>query len=232
MRQAALVLLPIFIAIAAVLTAARVLPACAVGVFAWADECPAPPDRTASDRLDTLETRRAALEAEAAALQRRVAALPVCQRVAAPPPPPLVVPQARPERPPPPPPGLDPERWQERDIGMLEGCWNLDSDYTMVVRNTGARRGVRRWQMCFDGNGGGRETQVFTDGTSCAGPIQARFRGDRLEIDETQDVPCNDGTRITRRRTRCSLMPDGRADCSNMHPDFPGIPPVDVILRR
>jgi hypothetical protein len=232
MRRAALIFLPVAIAVVVILTAARVLPACAVGVFPWADACLPQPDAAPAARLDALEARRAALEAEISTVQRRVAALPACRRVARTPPPPAVVPQARPQRPPPPAPGLDPERWQDRDIGMLEGCWNLDSDYTMVVRSTGARRGVRSWQMCFDGRGGGRETQVFTDGTSCAGPVQARFRGDRLDIDETQDVPCNDGTRITRRRTRCSLMPDGRASCSNMHPDFPRIPPVEVILRR
>jgi hypothetical protein len=255
MRSAAYVAIPVALAVAVLAVAALLLPACGVAGLPWLDACPARADGGDAGRADALAARRAALEGEIASLRRRLAALPACPRVAAatppapepppaPPPPPEEVvaaeppaarpPDLRPPPPPPPPPdeGIDEDRWRDRDVSLLEGCWNLDSDYTMVDGRTGAPRPVTSWTMCFDASGVGRETQSFAGGARCEGPVRGRFVGDRLEIDEMQDVPCSDGTRITRRRSRCSLVPGGRAACENFHPAIPDSPPVDIILRR
>jgi hypothetical protein len=252
MRSVAYIGIPAALAVVALGIAALALPACGLAGIGWLNGCP-PTAATDPGRLDALAARRAALEGEIASLQRRVAALPACPRVAAvpapaPTPPPAEpvevvtapAPAARPEglRPPEPPPEprpeapIDEDRWRERDVSLLEGCWNLDSDYTMVDRRTGAPRRVASWTMCFDAQGAGRETQAFSDGVRCEGPVVGRFAGDRLEIDELRDVPCSDGTVITRRQSRCRLVPGGRAACENFHPGIPASPPVDITLRR
>ena len=233
MRRAALILLPLFIGIAAVLTAARILPACAVGVFAWADQCPAPPDRAAGDRLDALEARRAALEAEVVALQRRVAALPACQRMAEAPPPPPVEPAPRPPPPPPEPPrDIDQERWDDRDISLLEGCWDLDSNFE-TVSSGGERYPVQSWSMCFDANGNGTQNfRAFRDRIPCSGPVRGAFDPDgRLSIDFVTDAQCRGRGRILRREATCELTQEGRARCSSIR-GSDGLRQTFVLRRR
>lgn len=240
MGRVALILLPLGVALVALGLAAMILPACAVGVWPWASACPPAADAGAPDRQAALAARRAALEAEIAAAQRRIAALPACpQPVAAvepepePEPIPAIEPTPRPERRSAPAAGIDEDRWRDRDVGLLEGCWNLDSDYTMVDGRTGQPRGVRRWRMCFDAQGRGQETQVFTDGATCRGPIRARFAsGGALQIDEDDDVPCSDNSNILRRRTVCEIAGNGRAQCQNFHPSLPDSRRVPIILRR
>ena len=217
MVRVALIGIPLVVAALAVGLAALLLPACAVGSLAGA--CPPVAAAAPQQRVVAEAARRAALEAEIVALQRRVAALPQCpmQQAAAP---------AR---------DIQQERWEQRDIGLLEGCWQLDSDYTM--RRVGSDQTVRvqDWQMCFDARGRGEQTQVFTDGTRCAGPTQAAFAADgQLAITEAANVPCRNGfiDFIYRRNARCVLTDDGRARCSVVHPELSGSPPYDVVLRR
>lgn len=236
MVRAALIGIPLVLAVAAMALAALLLPACALGGLTWAQACPPAADAAAPDRQAALAARRAALESEIAALQRRVAAIPPCPRVAAAPPappaepppepppevaqqtppPPEVVPTPRPERRPEPPREIDEERWRDRDVSLLEGCWNLDSDYRLQDRQTGVINRVRTWQMCFDANGRGRQTLVFTDGTRCESPVSGRFAGSgSLQIDDGDDVACTNGSSIFRRESTCTLNGRGGADCQS-----------------
>jgi hypothetical protein len=238
MPAKALIALPLVVAVLVILAAARILPACAVGVFDWANACPPAREVAASDRRDALEARRAALEAEIAALQRRVAALPACRRVAAapPPPPPVVVPTARPERAPPPPPepprDIDRERWEDRDISLLEGCWDLDSNFETVSAG-GQRYPVDSWSMCFDANGNGSQNfRAFRDRIPCNGPVRGRFDPDgRMSIDFVRDAECRGGGRILRREATCELTPEGRARCSSIR-ESDGLRQTFVLRRR
>jgi hypothetical protein len=240
MPAKALIVLPLAVAIVVLLTAARILPACAVGVFDWADACLPTPVAAAADRLDALEARRAALEAEVAALQRRVAALPACQRVAeAPPPPPPVEPAPRPQRPPPPPPpppepprDIDQERWDDRDISLLEGCWDLDSNFE-TVSSGGQRYPVQSWSMCFDASGNGTQNfRAFRDRIPCSGPVRGAFDPDgRMSIDFVTDAQCQGGGRILRREATCELTPEGRARCSSIR-ESDGLRQTFVLRRR
>lgn len=221
MVRAALIGLPLLVAAAALGLAMLILPACAVGL-SFADACPPVQDPAPQARLDTAAAHRAALEAEIAALQRRVAALPQCTAPVA----------ALPETPPDPPRDIAEDRWNERDIGLLEGCWRLDSDYEMQRGRGGPVLRVRDWQMCFDAAGRGEQTQTFTDGTNCQGGITGAFGEDgRLRISDNGNVPCNNGF-IERRVGTCTLTPEGRARCTNRHPHLRDHPPHDVVLRR
>lgn len=237
MARIAVVVLTMAVALSTFGVAVLIVPVCAVGGLPLASSCPARVDESGAARTAALAMRRSGLEAEIAVLQRRVAALPSCEREATAAQPvtpltPIIEPAADPP-PSAPPPGLDENRWRERDVTMLEGCWALDSSYTMVDGRTGRQRGVRSWKMCFDAQGRGSETQIFTDGSRCEGPISARFQSDgRLRIDENADVPCADGTMITRRRTTCRRVAGDRAECQNMHPSVPSSAPVAVTFRR
>ncbi len=215
LRRLVFVLLPIGIALAALAAAVLVLPACAVLPFAWAGVCPSPP--APSSRLDDLAARRHALEAEIAALQTRVAALPLCE-----------VPRAEPQPEPQPEvvtpaPDIPRDRWEERDLGVLEGCWNLDSDYAVQDIHTRVITPVEAWQMCFDGNGRGRQTLRFRGGATCSGSLSSAFNaaGD-LEIDDIANVQCSNGSAIFRRISTCSLNRAGRADCQSRTVERPG----------
>lgn len=212
---AAMIAAPLATGFAVVAAAALLLPACAVGGLG---ACPPVPEVASAGRIDDLRARRAALEAEAAALARRLAALPACV-----PPVTAAVPPAQ---------DIPPDRWARRDIGLLEGCWSLDSDYAMQDR-TGRVVRVESWQMCFGADGRGRQTQVFTDGTRCEGGIDGRFtEAGALQLADRGNVPCSGGHHIIARVGTCTLTPEGRATCENRHPSMPDQPPHTVTLRR
>ena len=217
MGRALLVVLPIGVALAAIGLAALVLPACGIAPLAWLQTCPRP-GPPASTRLDALAERQRALEAEIAGLQRRVAALPACEVPA-----PVVPPEPVVTAPPAAAPDIPRDRWDERDLSVLDGCWNLDSDYAMQDVQTRAISQVSAWQMCFDAAGRGQQTLRFPNGMTCSGPLGSTFNADgNLEIDDIADVACSQGARIFRRISTCSLNREGRADCVSRSVDHPG----------
>jgi hypothetical protein len=183
----------------------------------------------APDHWSRLNELRAA-EAREVQLRQEIARIALelgNRRAACPPPPPAPLPPApRSAQPAPTPPAAPPpradlpeERWRQRDLSMLEGCWNLDSDYSIRNRVTGIVTRVRSWQMCFDRNGRGRQTLVYENGVRCDAPAVARFEQDTFVIDDTQDVQCDDRSRIFQRRAICRRVSDQRAQCDSVHVD-------------
>lgn len=141
------------------------------------------------------------------------------------PPPPAIEPTPRPERRPPPPPppqaqpprDIDEERWRDRDISLLEGCWDLDSNFETV--EAGNRRyPVSSWQMCFDAQGNGQQNFIaFRDRKPCAGPVRGAFQpSGQMSINFVRDATCRPVGNIVRRSSTCTLTPDGRAQCTSI----------------
>jgi len=185
------------------LLAGLLLPLARDRLFGAFAQCPIDPNTRAllSDSSQE-EARHAELQAELAALieergRRRMdcslAQLPPppepLPRPAPPqppptPPPPTPQPQPQPQPhppPPPPPPGprsLDPDRWNRRDLSMLEGCWHRYTNMTTRNLTTGEMMSVREWKICFNRQGQGEETIVWTDGQSCRNRMQAQFNPD------------------------------------------------------
>ena len=93
-------------------------------------------------------------------------------------------PLAKASPPPPPPVPLPADRWAQKDLGMLQGCWRLgrDTEGNLYVGNRPQRCAVKAGQICFGANGGGeRRTTAICPavGTiTCAAPITARFGSD------------------------------------------------------
>jgi hypothetical protein len=127
---------------------------------------------------------------------------------------------------------LPQERWQQRDLSLLEGCWNLDSDYATRDRRTGVTTRVRSWQMCFDRNGRGRQTLVYENGVRCEAPAIGRFAGEAIIVDDTQDVRCGDNSFIYQRRMTCRRASDSRAECEAEHTDPRITGRSSIVLRR
>lgn len=133
-------------------------------------------------------------------------------------PPPDPLPEPLPE-PPSEPASLDAERWDEQDISILEGCWQLDSNYSTVNVQTGVRRSVTDWQLCLDSNGTGEQTMVYEDGTACRGPAQGSFDpSGQLILTDTARIQCDGGAFVYERVTTCERAADGTADCVAIQP--------------
>lgn len=237
MVRAALILGPVLIALVVLVTASRILPACAIGVFSWAEACPPEPQVVGGERVAALAAARAALEAEVAALQRRVASLPNCLPPPPPaPPPPVVTPVSRPPPAPPPPPepprDITREQWDDRDVSLLEGCWDLDSNFETVGRNND-RHPVQSWSMCFDANGNGTQNfRAFRDRIPCSGPVRGSFdAAGRLNVDFVRNAECRGGGQILRREATCELTPEGRARCTSVRRQD-GLRQSFVLRRR
>lgn len=228
--------LPILLAIAFVLVvaaaAAMLLQACGIRVPLTGyviSICEDELTQNTATQLAELEEERDALRRGIAQLERALA-MTQCEAEPIPTEPdrpdllPTPEPEAVPDHASPPdlpsdPRGLDRETFENRDIAVLEGCWDLDSSYRGRDIATGQVTDYNRWRMCFDASGRGTQTMQGTDGSTCQGPAEGRFDDQgRLIIDDGAPLPCSDGSVFFRRVTTCQLDDTGRADCMSEQP--------------
>jgi hypothetical protein len=144
---------------------------------------PADPTLVLKASLDDAQADEKQLKAKLAALQadlrNKVAQCKPVEPPKPPPPPPPPVAKA-----PSPPPPLPADRWAQKDLGMLQGCWRLghDTEGSIGVNGRAASCAVKAGRICFQGNGGGeRQTTAVCPGTGtirCTAPITARFGND------------------------------------------------------
>jgi hypothetical protein len=126
--------------------------------------------------------------------------------------------------PPSPPPHADlpKQRWEQRDLSVLEGCWTLGKEYQVQTYNmfnmpmeTGVTRAAR---LCLDQSGHGHESDIsdFPSGrVTCDAPVTARFgSGGNLSIQRPR-VTCNP-PRMTwmSAQLNCTRHDDATAVCT------------------
>ena len=118
---------------------------------------------------------------------------------------------------------VDPALAAEQDRQeALEGCWQQASDLTMQIRETGELITVRSWEVCFADDGQGRQTMVLTSGAQCHGRVVAGFPdAGTLQIDDTDDMRCDNGSYNVASTTTCKLAGDGTAQCVRSDQDNP-----------
>lgn len=208
MRAAIYILAPLLAVLAIVAVWRALLPACATATpLSLFGSCPAA-DPPPAARAAAVEVERGrSLQAQIDMLERELAARSDCTpqeiRRAAPPR------QAEAE-----PPAIDQERWEQRDVGLLEGCWRLHSDYRVTHRDTGESVTVPYWRACFDAQGRGTQNIRMSDGTTCEGSVRAEFRENgKLRLRDAGDTPCSGGRRLLRRDGDCDLDGAGGANC-------------------
>jgi hypothetical protein len=143
---------------------------------------PPPPDPTPTLKasLDEAQADEKTLKAELAAVTAELKhKLAQCKVAEAP----------KPVPPPPPPPQPKPaplpaDRWAQKDLGMLQGCWVLghDTQGNIGVGNRSELCAVKAGRICFGANGGGeRTTLAICPGAGtvrCSAPVSARFGND------------------------------------------------------
>ncbi|MGD9880614.1 MAG: hypothetical protein AB7F22_26860 [Reyranella sp.] len=164
---------------------------------------PPPPDPTPvlKASLDEAEADGRKLRAEVAALEAEIKSkLAQCKPVE--PPKPVAPPPKPVERPKPPPvaaappPPLPADRWAQKDLGMLQGCWRLgrDTEGNIGLAGRTERCAVKAGRICFGSNGSGeRRTTAHCPGTgtiTCTAPITARFGNDNSLGTTQPPVPC------------------------------------------
>lgn len=132
--------------------------------------------------------------------------------------PPKDPPKQQAAAPPPPKQDLPEDKWNKKDVSMLQGCWTRISNMR-VKRVGGPEFPVRSWRICFDQRGRGKQDLVWENGTTCSGPVTARFTpGGELRMDEAQ-APCSDNSYNFRATTECQRRDDGTADCVRRLPN-------------
>ncbi len=220
-----LTLLCLLLVAAIGLSAALLLRSCGVRlpfsqrVVSFCDD----PDRLAL-RADLSRTDRdnADLAARIGALEQRLAGLPCAADpppLPPPPPPPKPKPAAKPRTPS----GLAPDAFDGRDLSVMEGCWQLSSDYAVRDINTGRITRFRYWRICFDKNGNGTEQMRSTDGARCNGRLTGRMPGNgTLTMREPGNLRCDNGASIFRRDVTCKLDARGNANCTTYQPETRG----------
>ena len=174
-------------------------------------------------KLAELAKRRSDLEREIADKESELALLQ-CAAVAEEPRLPELLPEPETA-------GIDEDDWNARDVSLLEGCWDLESNFSTTNRQTGVRSRYNVWRMCFDANGVGREDMRSESGSTCSGPVSGRFDANgSLVIEQPANLQCSDGGFIYRMRGQCALNQEGTANCALLQPEVGGT--ADVEFRR
>ena len=188
--------------------AAALLPACGARnsiARTWVDWCPANKIQAAENKIATISEANRSLERRILQRERELALLR-CD-------PEAPVQTAKPKE-------IDRQDWNSRRIGLLEGCWELDSRFATTNRQTGVQSRYTRWTMCFDARGVGREEMRADNGNSCSGPVTGSFdAGGDLVIEEPGNLQCSDGGFIYRLRNQCRLNENGTASCVVSQPE-------------
>ncbi|MEY8827760.1 hypothetical protein AB9K34_04990 [Sedimentitalea sp. XS_ASV28] len=191
-------------------------------------------DRTISycDSADRLRARRdlalvdrsnADLAIRVNALERELGLLVCKAEPPDPPPPPPPPPPPKPPAKPETPSGLAPDAFDGKDISVMEGCWQLSSNYAVRDINTGRITRFKYWRICFDKNGNGTEIMRSTDGVKCEGRLTGRMRGNgTLTMREPANLRCGNGSSIFRRDVTCKLDSRGNANCDTYQPETNG----------
>ena len=200
--------------------AALLIPACGVGAGfrpAWLNFCVADDVRDARLATLSIEDSNFDLVREIAQLEREVAAIQCTAQNADPEPPsPIETPPVAST-----PPSIDADAWRRRDLAVLQGCWELDSEYRVQHVRTGALTHFTEWSMCFTTDGQGREEMLATNGVTCNGEVTGQFDGaGRLLISEPGNLACSDNSFIYQRSLSCALDDTGRASCSVTQPEI------------
>ncbi len=173
--------------------------------------------------LALVDQANADLAGQVGALEQRLAGL-VCEAdppalPPPPPPPPPPKPPAKPKTPS----GLSPNAFDGRDMAVMEGCWQLSSDYAVRDINTGRITRFKYWRICFDKNGNGTEQMRATNGARCNGRLTGRMPGNgTLTMREPRNLQCDNGTSIFRRDVTCRLNARGTANCDTYQPETRG----------
>lgn len=187
--------------------ASALLPACGVGsrvAGTWADWCPVDSSGIAEQQIAALADQNRALEQLILQRERELAAKQ-CE-----------IPKQSAQR-------IDRQDWDSGRIGLLEGCWDLDSRFVTNNRSTGEQSRYTVWTMCFDASGQGREEMRADNGNSCSGTVQGSFGADgALRIEEPGNLQCSDGGFVYRLSSRCTLKEDGNASCVVSQPEVGG----------
>ena len=152
-------------------------------------------------RTDALKTELAQL---GEARGDRALQCPIPQQMVAPPPPP----------PPPAPRGdLPRDRWDNHDLGMLEGCWNNYTHMTLMETLTRRIKSVKSWVFCFDGHGHGHQTILLDNGERCENDLTASFdRNNALRMLDAGTCPLPSGPLVKGQLT-CRRESDTEAAC-------------------
>lgn len=116
---------------------------------------------------------------------------------------------------------IDTEAWENRDVSLLDGCWELDSDLSFLNRVTGEIRAAQTWKMCFDGAGNGTQNLSLDGGGVCTSDqVSAAFdAAGNLVVQDNSDIQCSDSTYIYERIITCQLADDGTASCVSRQPE-------------
>lgn len=198
-------------------SAAALVPACGAAdrvAGTWFDWCPVNKAKQTETQLAALENQNKDLLDRILQRERELALIQ-CE--------PKAPQQAALPKPLPQPKEIDRDDWENRRIDVLEGCWELDSEFVTTNTTTGAETKYNQWTMCFDRNGNGREEMRAANGNSCEGPVTGAFDASgALVIEEPGDLACSDGGFIYRLSSSCKLNDGGTANCVVTQPEVGG----------
>ncbi|MFI5002169.1 MAG: hypothetical protein ACHQK9_19990 [Reyranellales bacterium] len=119
--------------------------------------------------------------------------------------------------PPPPKPPLDSERWENKDLSMLNGCWRLGRQTTGRINTEVCT--VPEGRICFSDNGAGQREATYncSRGKSyvCSAPIASKFNNDGTLGTTQPRIACTGGITWNERENwlTCRRVSDTLAIC-------------------
>jgi hypothetical protein len=113
-----------------------------------------------------------------------------------------------PESPAPGEPPAIPDDAEDGAAGFMTGSWRSDSG--LVDRQT-KQKLIQEYR--FDEDGKGETVIRRADGVTCRAPATATVQGGSLQVQELENLKCDDGSAFRKSRTVCTRDASGKAEC-------------------
>lgn len=123
---------------------------------------------------------------------------------------------------------LPADKWDKRDLSILDGCWNKYTHLVLRDTVTSAEISVRDWTICFDRGGHGKQNLTLSDGSRCQNSLTAAFT-DNNQLLLTDLAQCRGATRNKLRSSAiCHRISDKEAECESRDLEGPFIHDTSV----
>jgi hypothetical protein len=113
-----------------------------------------------------------------------------------------------PESPAPGEPPTIPDDAQDGAAGFMNGNWRSDSG---LVDRQAKQKLTQEYQ--FDDDGKGETVIRRADGVTCRAPATAKIQGGKLQVEELENLKCDDGSAFRKSNTVCTRDATGKAEC-------------------
>lgn len=126
-------------------------------------------------------------------------------------------------------------QWEQRQVSLFEGCWNLRSTLSFTWFESGQTEQITGWKLCFDRSGQGTHEISLSSGRRCQQPVRVQFDSDgAARIKEVGRCEFGGGNYKVNTDHVCRPVNENQANCESRANEGPrrGQPSGTALFER